>query len=116
MAKKAAKVKLSLTGVNKLGSANGLDALSDRLKGSNREQYVILRVTPVEDVRRRGAADVGTTILISGVEPLVDQHDVNAAASLMEEAARLRLKGQGIQETLDLDSRAEQGETAFDKL
>jgi hypothetical protein len=118
MVKKTAAVKLSLKDVGKLDTANGLDELAERLKTSNKEQYLLVRVFPLEDVHKRGADGVVTTVLISAIEPMIDPHDVNAAASLMAEATRLRLRGHGTQETLDLDGRDgdNQGKDVFDTL
>lgn len=86
-------VKLSITGMAKLESANGLDALEDRIKDSDGAQYVILKVIPREDTITRGLHTKTTTVLVIGAEPMVHPADVRACESLFTGAHTLRIDG-----------------------
>jgi hypothetical protein len=85
-------VKLTLTHRPKDNEpVNGLSALFERLVDSDDGQYVMLRVVPVETTKRRYDGKRVVTVEIRAVEPFVDDADRRAAASLMEQATRLRL-------------------------
>jgi hypothetical protein len=84
-------VKLVLKGAPKPNSpAYGLHGLDTRMKGNTAAQYVIMRVRPVEDLKRRGDTEAVTTVMIDSIEGMVDGDDVEAAATLMERATRSR--------------------------
>lgn len=87
-------VKLSITGMAKLGNANGLDDLAERLRESDGAQYVILKVFPREDTVTRGVHMKTTTVLVGAAEPMIDIHDIRACKSLMEAATLLRRTGE----------------------
>lgn len=85
-------VKLTLTNRPKDNDpVNGLAALYERLAASDDGQYVLMRVVPVETTRRRHDGKAIVKVEIRALEPLVDDADRRAAASLMEQATRLRL-------------------------
>lgn len=86
-------VKLVLKGAPKPNSPQyGLHGLGERMKGNTAVQYVIMRVRPVEDLKRRGDIEQVTTVMIDSIEGMVDGDHVDAAATLMEQATRARLR------------------------
>lgn len=97
-------VKLSTKGLSKLAAANLAD-LTGPMKDNTDEQFVILRVVPVEDVKTRGVASTTTTVQIVGVEAALTPGMRHLASRLMGELTmeRKRLSPQGEQQELDLD-------------
>lgn len=97
-------VKLSLTGIKGIGERYGLGALAPLLAGSDREQYVIMRVKPRVETRMRGDIEPTTEVVITAVEGVVEPEDVAAIATFMEGLTRRRFgrRPQGEQPAMDL--------------
>lgn len=97
-------VTISTKGLKKLATET-IAGLAGPMKDNTDEQFVILRVVPVEDTRVRGVPSTTTTVEVVGIEAAMNADHRRAVRLMMQELTleRKRLSPQGDQQELPLD-------------